>query len=87
MRQIFDELVKSGYIKMTHTTPHDDELKRKAYCKLYNYFSHATNDCNVFRHRIQSAINEDRLNFQEIQVDKHPFLVNTIDLDGKKVLV
>jgi hypothetical protein len=33
---------------------------------------------------MQSAINEGRLNFQEMQVDKQPFPVNTIDLDGKK---
>jgi hypothetical protein len=46
--KIFDELVKSGNIKMTHTLPPLDELKRHAYCKWHNSFSHATNDCNVF---------------------------------------
>jgi hypothetical protein len=68
--KIFDELVKSGNIKMTHTIPPVDEVKRKTYCKWHNSFSHATNDCNVFCRYIQSAINEGRLNFQEIQVDK-----------------
>jgi hypothetical protein len=31
--KIFDELVKSGNIKVTHNIPHLDELKRHAYCK------------------------------------------------------
>jgi hypothetical protein len=47
--EIFYELVKSGNIKVTHTLPPLDELKRHAYCKWHNSFSHATNDCNVFR--------------------------------------
>jgi hypothetical protein len=29
-----------------------EELKRRAYCKWHNSFSHATNDCNVFRRQI-----------------------------------
>lgn len=41
--KIFDELLKSGNIKII------DELKRRAYCKWHNSFSHATNDCNVLR--------------------------------------
>jgi hypothetical protein len=31
--KIFDELLKSGNIKTTHTIPPPEELKRKAYCK------------------------------------------------------
>jgi hypothetical protein len=31
--KIFDELLKSGNIKVTHTIPPLDELKRLAYCK------------------------------------------------------
>jgi hypothetical protein len=64
-----------------------DELKRHAYCKWHNSFSHATNDCNVFRRQIQSAINEGRLAFQKMQVDKQPFPVNTIEPTCKKVMV
>ena len=56
--RIFDELAKIGKIKFSHTIPSADELKRRAYCKLHNTFSHATNDCNVLRRKIQSAINE-----------------------------
>jgi hypothetical protein len=55
--------LKSGNIKMTHNIPPVYELKRKAYYKWHNHFSHATNDCNVFHQRIQSAINEGQLNF------------------------
>jgi hypothetical protein len=47
--KIFDELLKNGNIKINHTVPSADELKRRAYCKWHNSFSHATNDCNVFR--------------------------------------
>ena len=78
--RIFDELHKSGNIKLTHTLPPLDELKTRAYCKFHNSYSHATNDCNVFRRQVQSAINEGRLTFHEMQVDKEPFPINTIDL-------
>jgi hypothetical protein len=64
--KIFDELLKNGNIKLTHTIPPPDELKRCAYCKWHNSFSHATNDCYVFRRQIQSAINGGRLSFQEM---------------------
>jgi hypothetical protein len=47
--KIFDELLKNGNIKIDYTVPPTDELKRRAYCKWHNSFSHATNDCNVFR--------------------------------------
>jgi hypothetical protein len=64
-----------------------DELKRRAYYKLQNSFSHAINDCYVFHRQIQSAINEGRLSFQEMQVYTQPFPVNMIELASKKVLV
>ena len=56
--RIFDKLLKLGHIKLSHAIPPPDELKRHAYCKLHNSFSHATNDCNVFRRQIQSVVNE-----------------------------
>ena len=46
--RIFDELHKGGYIKLSHTLPPLDEVKRRAFCKWHNSYSHATNDCNVF---------------------------------------
>jgi hypothetical protein len=85
--KIFDELLKNGNIKINHTVPSVDELKHRAYCKWHNSFSYATNDCNVFRRQIQSAINEGRLKFQEIQVDMEPFPMNMIDFEGNSVLI
>jgi hypothetical protein len=64
-----------------------EELNRRAYYKWHNSFSHATNDCNVFRRQIQSAINEGQLAFQEMQVDTQPFSVNIIEHTCKEVLV
>jgi hypothetical protein len=85
--RIFDGLLKNDNIKLTHTIPPMEELKGRAYCKWHNSFSHATNDCNVFRRQIQSTINEGQLAFQEMQVDTQPFLVNTIEPTCKMVLV
>jgi hypothetical protein len=72
---------------MSHTIPPLDELKRKAYCRWHNSFSHATNDCNVFCRRVQSAINEGLLSLKEMQVDKNPFVVSTIDLQNSKMMI
>jgi hypothetical protein len=72
---------------MSHTIPPLDELKRKAYCRWHNSFSHATNDCNIFHRHVQSTINEGQLGLKEMIVDKNPFLVNTIDLQNSKVLI
>jgi hypothetical protein len=47
--KIFDELLKNSNIKIDYTIPPADELKHRAYYKWHNSFSHATNDCNVFR--------------------------------------
>ena len=85
--RIFDELYRIGYIKMSHTLPPLGELKRRAYCKWHNTFSHATNDCNVLRRQIQSAINEGRLVIPNMQVDQNPFPVHMLELKNPKVLV
>jgi hypothetical protein len=82
--KIFDELLKNGNIKIDYIVPPADKLKCRAYCKWHNSFSHATNDCNVFRRQIQSTINEGRLKFQE---DTEPFPMNMIDFKGKRVLI
>ena len=55
--------------------------------KWNNTFSHATNDCNIFRRKIQSAVNEGRLAMHEVKDDKAPCPVHTIDLDKAKVLI
>jgi hypothetical protein len=85
--KIIDELLSIGKIKSSHVIPLIDDLKKHAYCKWYNSYSHATNDCNVFRRQIQSAINGGQLCLKQMQVDKNPFPVNAIDLQGAKVLV
>jgi hypothetical protein len=82
--KIFDELLKNGNIKIDYIVPPADELRHHAYCKWHNSFSHATNDYNVFRRQIQSAINERLLKFQE---NTEPFPMNVIDFEGKKVLI
>src|SRR6185503_1364765 len=88
---IFDELLHLGHIKIFHIIPPLEELKRRAYCEFHNSHSHATNDCNVFRCQVQSAMNEGRLIFPEMKVDKTPFPVHTnthtIDLSNAKVLL
>ena len=50
-------------------------------------FSHATNDCNLFRRQIQSAINEGRLVVPQIQIDNNPFPVHSVELQNPKVLI
>jgi hypothetical protein len=76
---------------MSHTISPLHQLKRCSYWKFHNSFSHATNDCNTFRRQIQSAINEGRLKFHEMQVDENPFpnsaFVNTLELSNTKVLI
>jgi hypothetical protein len=56
--KIFDELLKYGNIKFSHTIPSVEELKGCVYCKWHGSFLHNTNDCDVFRRQIQSAISE-----------------------------
>ena len=85
--RIFDELYKNGYIKMSHTIPPLEELKRQAYCKFYNTFCHATNDCSVLPRQIQLVVNEGRLVISQMQVDQTPFPVHTIELQNPKILI
>jgi hypothetical protein len=58
--RIFDYLLQEKQIKLPsgHAIPSQEQLKKYAYCKWYNSYSHATNDCNIFRRHVQSAINE-----------------------------
>jgi len=64
-----------------------NELKRRAYYKFHNTFSHATNDCNGFRRQIQLAINEGRLVISRMQIDQNPFSIHTLELSNPKVLI
>jgi hypothetical protein len=85
--KIFDELLSIQKIKLSHTIPLIEDLTMRDYCKWHNSHSHATNDCNVFRRQIQLAINEGQFCLKQMQVDNDLFSVNTIDLQGAKVLV
>ena len=85
--KIFDALLKDRMIKISHVIPSPEELKRRAYCKYHHSYSHATNDCNVFRRQIQSALNDGRLSFAGMAIDQQPFPMNALDLEGKKVLI
>ena len=87
--RIFNELYKNGYIKMSHVIPQLEELKRRAYCKFHNIFSHATNDCNVLRRQIQSAVNEGRIIVPQMKVDRNPFPAHThvLELNNPKFLI
>jgi hypothetical protein len=48
--RIFDYLLQEKQIKLPsgHVIPSSEQLKKRAYCKWHNSYSHATNDCNVF---------------------------------------
>jgi hypothetical protein len=75
-----------------HVRLSPEQLKKNAYCKLHNSYSHATNDSNVLRRQVQSVINEGRLQFAEspqmkLDKDSFPMNMNMVELDGKKVLV
>ena len=82
--QIFDLLLKEKQLKLSegHKFPTPQELKGRPYCKWHNSFSHTTNDCNVLRKQIQSAIEQGRLILGQykMRVDSDPFpAVNMVD--------
>ena len=56
--KIFDLLLKEGVIKLMgfHKLPSAEEIKKMVYCKWHNATSHNTNDCKVFRQKIQMTI-------------------------------
>jgi hypothetical protein len=92
--RIFDYLLQEKQIKLpsNHVIPLSEQLEKHVYYKWYNSYSHATNDCNIFYRQVQSGINEGQLKFTEspqMKLDKDPFSanMNTVKLDGKKVLV
>jgi hypothetical protein len=57
------------------------------YYKWHGSFLHNTNDCVVFRQQMQSAINEDRLRFQEVKIDMPHVPITTLVPTNKKVWV
>jgi hypothetical protein len=56
-----------------------DGVKEKRYCGFHDRNSHSINDCRVFRMRIQKAIQERHLKFDnKMKLDGHPFPQNMI---------
>jgi hypothetical protein len=79
--KIFEFLVKEGRIKLPegHSMLRPDGVKEKHYCGFYDRNSHSINDCRVFRMRIQKAIQEGHLKFDnKMKLDGHPFPQNMI---------
>ncbi|CAA2968872.1 Retrotransposon gag [Olea europaea subsp. europaea] len=75
---IFDKLFKDKQIKLSgkHKLPSSEQIKGKKYCKWYNAWSHLTNNCFVFRHVLQDAIESGRITFEDkkkMAVDENPF--------------
>jgi hypothetical protein len=50
-QRIFDYLLQEKQIKLPsgHVIPTSEQLKKHMYCKWHISYSHATNDCNIFR--------------------------------------
>jgi hypothetical protein len=79
--KLFDFLVKEGRIKLPegHYMLRPDEIKDKKYCGFHDRNSHSINECRVFRMRIQKAIQEGHLKFDnKMKLDGNPFPHNVI---------
>jgi hypothetical protein len=63
--KLFEFLVKEGRIKLPegHSMLRPDGVKEKRYCGFHDRNSHSINDCRVFNMRIQKAIREGHLKF------------------------
>jgi hypothetical protein len=74
-------LVKEGRIKLPegHSMRRPDGVKEKRYCGFHDRNSHSINDCRVFSMRIQKAIQEGHLKFDnKMKLDGHPFPQNMV---------
>jgi hypothetical protein len=79
--KLFEFLVKEGRIKLPegHSMLRPDGVKEKRYCGFHDRNSHSINNCRVFRMRIQKAIQEGHLKFDnKMKLDGHPFPQNMI---------
>jgi hypothetical protein len=74
--KLFEFLVKEGRIKLPegHSMLRPNGVKEKCYYGFHDRNSHSINDCRVFRMRIQRAIQEGHLKFDnKMKLDGHPF--------------
>jgi hypothetical protein len=79
--KLFEFLVKEGRIKLPegHSMLRPDGVKDKKYCGFHDRNSHSNNECGVFRARIQKAIQEGHLKFDnKMKLDGNPFPQNMI---------
>jgi hypothetical protein len=79
--KLFEFLVKEGRIKLPegHSMLRPDGVKEKRYCGFHDRSSHSINDCRVFRMRIQKAIQEGHLKFDnKMKLDGNPFPQNMV---------
>jgi hypothetical protein len=79
--KLFEFLVKEGRIKLPegHSMLRPDGVKEKRYRGFHDRNSHSINDCRVFRMRIQRAIQEGHLKFDnKMKLDGHPFPQNMV---------
>jgi hypothetical protein len=79
--KLFEFLVKEGRIKMPdgHSMLWPDGEKEKRYCRFHDRNSNSINECRVFRMRIQKAIQEGHLKFDnKMKLDGNPFPQNMI---------
>jgi hypothetical protein len=79
--KLFEFLVKEGQIKLPegHSMLRPGGVKDKRYCGFHDRNSHSINDCKVFRMRIQKAIQEGHLKFDnKMKLDGHPFPQNMV---------
>jgi hypothetical protein len=79
--KLFELLVKEGRIRLPegHSMLRPDGLKEKRYCGFHDRNSHSINDYRVFRMRIQRAIQEGHLKFDnKMKLDGHPFPQNML---------
>jgi hypothetical protein len=79
--KLFDFLVKEGRIKLPegHSMLRPDGVRDKKYCGFHDRNSHSINESRVFRVRIQKAIQEGHLKFDnKMKLDGNPFPQNMI---------
>jgi hypothetical protein len=79
--KLFEFLVKEGRIKLPdgHSMLQLDGVKEKRYCGFHDRNSYSIKECRVFRMRIQKAIQEGHLKFDnKMKLDGNPFPQNMI---------
>jgi hypothetical protein len=86
--KLFELLVKEGRIRLPegHSMLWPYGVKEKRYCGFHDRNSHSINDCRVIRMRIQKAIQEGHLKFEnKMKLDGHPFPQNMVDFSVNMV--